>query len=940
MAKGNVPAPTRTDDQLVPVKARLPIGKSNLLMDLQNKQKNPIFLISLDILENTNFLYVDLLRSALGITPKDPAHPFVAPLAVDLIIDFVNKLGYPEELQFVSKIPRHLIFQMFWGVVMGTNVDYAKLIWEEFVQEIKTFFSDAASVKVPSKKPNPHRKRYDRLVDEEDEEPQPAYEPQPASEPQIEDDEYNLQRGIQPSVVPQDDTSANVVHDTPSPADAETDADTNKSNIGADTEILDVDEEQGNDVSHTVALEERIVELDNGQAGSDHNTPSSSRTLSLMKNLDDAFTYGNPFMNDKPTKEEPGKANVEIKVESIVIVPIRQASLSVPPLFILVIDIAPPKPVSVLVQEPVLTATTAITTTFPPPPPPLQQQSTTDHKLANLIDNYINETVKEVIQNALQAPVHDRFRELSEFKMKEILRDRMFENGSYRSQPEHAALYEALEASMDCENEEEFIEKMANLKLRRPQHGRLLTQEKLPPAPLSKRLPLDLKSMLMHLPIRIKIRKKTSYFGKLEIWAPSSNGIVDRLGSRSSTKLIWKIDLANLEGYQVVPNMSKPLPLGGPPGQVIIQPQYFLNKDLKYLVSGNKERRNALSISKLKATYYLEFWLEELVPSLWIKSECEYDISAANVISHMWILSVVSLKTFSRYGYTYLKEIVLRRSDYKEYKISEADFKNLHPNDFEDLYILHLQGNLNHISDADKVHLFNSVNLWIRNIVIKHHVEDLQLRIESYQTKLYLTQSSWDATDFLFKEYYTIVHKQRAIIYRDRNNQKKMTREFEVHKFRDGMLTRILEQLDHMVKDYVQFKFNPGMDHKILSEDDKRRSKKFIERYLPRDNPLVSVEVLRYDIKRSKSDNKGIVPTEMELVLEQIQQGIEKVAVSSSLRLLKPKCTIQSRAKISSINLIRTLFQCTCLSHTIKTRNILRVLRIILVVLPEHPGDT
>ncbi|GJY37280.1 hypothetical protein Tco_0422658, partial [Tanacetum coccineum] len=43
-------------------------------------------------------------------------------------------------------------------------------------------------------------------------------------------------------------------------------------------------------------------------------------------------------------------------------------------------------------------------------------------------------------------------------------------------------------------------------------------------------------------------------------------------------------------------------------------------------------------------------------------------------------------------------------------------------------------------------------------------------------------------------------------------------------------------------------------------------------RDLPRDNPLVSVEVLRYDIKRSKSENKGIVPTEMELVLEQTQQ--------------------------------------------------------------------
>nr|GEZ51402.1 putative reverse transcriptase domain-containing protein [Tanacetum cinerariifolium] len=37
--------------------------------------------------------------------------------------------------------------------------------------------------------------------------------------------------------------------------------------------------------------------------------------------------------------------------------------------------------------------------------------------------------------------------------------------------------------------------------------------------------------------------------------------------------------------------------------------------------------------------------------------------------------------------------------------------------------------------------------------------------------------------------------------------------------------------------------------------------------------PLVSVEVLRYD-KRSKNENVGIVPTEMELILEHTQQGI------------------------------------------------------------------
>ncbi|GKG43715.1 hypothetical protein Tco_0482808, partial [Tanacetum coccineum] len=79
-----------------------------------------------------------------------------------------------------------------------------------------------------------------------------------------------------------------------------------------------------------------------------------------------------------------------------------------------------------------------------------------------------------------------------------------------------------------------------------------------------------------------------------------------------------QIDLVNLKGNWLVPDVGKPLPLGGPPGPVTIQLKFFFNKDLEYFVSGSQERWNALSISRLKAAYYLDFGLEELVPSLWI----------------------------------------------------------------------------------------------------------------------------------------------------------------------------------------------------------------------------------------------------------------------------------------------------------------------------------
>ncbi|GJR94353.1 hypothetical protein Tco_0266527 [Tanacetum coccineum] len=244
-----------------------------------------------------------------------------------------------------------------------------------------------------------------------------------------------------------------------------------------------------------------------------------------------------------------------------------------------------------------------------------------------------------------------------------------------------------------------------------------------------------------------------------------------------------QIDMVNPKGYRIVPNISNPLPLGGPPGQVTIQPYFFFNKDLEYLLTGDKERNRALSISKLKAALYQDFGLEELVPSLWIESEQVYDISAA--YDPICRIPVYSIKTYERYGYNYLREIVLRRADYNEYKISEKDFKSLHPNDFEDLNILHIQGKLDHLPKQDKVNLHNAVSLWTRNIVIRKRVEDLQLGIESYQTKLNLEQPNWDASDFPFKEDYTIVFKPRA--------------------------------------------FNKGMENRKWTEDDKRRSEDFIE---------------------------------------------------------------------------------------------------------------
>nr|GEV49747.1 copia protein [Tanacetum cinerariifolium] len=325
-------------------------------------------------------------------------------------------------------------------------------------------------------------------------------------------------------------------------------------------------------------------------------------------------------------------------------------------------------------------------------------------------------------------------------------------SGSYRSHPEHVALYEALEASMERANRDEFIAEKDKSRKRRcddqdpPQspptdsdqskNSRHDSNAYGSEHPTAQTFSAWKMFDTRDAPSR-QIGKKKISKADLEgdafkiVKAFHDNNISLEFQMKEYHRLLTnQFDLVNPEGHRVVPDVSKPLPLRGPPGQ------------LMGLHTGGLGERN--------------FTSPDIVPPL-----------------------------------------IVMQADYKEYKISEADFKNIHPNDFEDLYMLHLQGKLNHLPGSDKVHLYNAVNLWIRNIVIKQH--------------------------------YTIVPKPRAIIYKDRNDQKMMMRENEVHKFSEGTLTSVLEKLDHMVKDFRLFKYNPGMDNKIWSEDDKRRSKEFME---------------------------------------------------------------------------------------------------------------
>ncbi|GKE83425.1 hypothetical protein Tco_1557167, partial [Tanacetum coccineum] len=176
MAEMNVPAdnvpadqapaiapPARSDDDILPPSKWVSIGKSNSVLDTQKSQRNPIFSMAVALLRNTNFfraftasstipsiyiqqfwdtmrhdsstglyncqldeqwftLHKEILRDALDITPSNDNNPFVAPPSSDIVIEYVNTLGYPNTLRNVSAMSVNALYQPWRAVLSMINM--------------------------------------------------------------------------------------------------------------------------------------------------------------------------------------------------------------------------------------------------------------------------------------------------------------------------------------------------------------------------------------------------------------------------------------------------------------------------------------------------------------------------------------------------------------------------------------------------------------------------------------------------------------------------------------------------------------------------------------------------------------------------------------------------------------------------------------------------
>ncbi|GJS47288.1 hypothetical protein Tco_0597409 [Tanacetum coccineum] len=164
---------------------------------------------------------------------------------------------------------------------------------------------------------------------------------------------------------------------------------------------------------------------------------SSTGTLYSLQHPAKDFSFGDQFLNDKPSEADNEKTTADTEAESMVSVTIQQDISVFPPMTSPVIGPVP-RPDSPNVHRPLptTTTTTAATTTTTLPLPPQPQQ------------------VKEgcfiliTLKHAMRVPFSARFKDLPTSDMKEILLQRWLEENYDKGHADHRVAYEALQDSI------------------------------------------------------------------------------------------------------------------------------------------------------------------------------------------------------------------------------------------------------------------------------------------------------------------------------------------------------------------------------------------------------------------------------------------------------------------------------------------------------------
>ncbi|GKF84188.1 hypothetical protein Tco_0249086 [Tanacetum coccineum] len=143
---------------------------------------------------------------------------------------------------------------------------------------------------------------------------------------------------------------------------------------------------------------------------------------------------------------------------------------------------------------------------------------------------------------------------------------------------------------------------------------------------------------------------------------------------------------------------------------------------------------------------------------------------------------------------------------------------------------MYAQNKLHHLKGDEQVDLVTAVRLFIRRIVLKKRVEDVQLGVESYQTKLNITRPRVRCVDLEVKDPYTIHHKPRGVVYLNKNNIKYLMRDAELYKFSNGTLKPVPNILNSMMHNFVLGYTNASIPKRAWTEKDQKRTASMLKK--------------------------------------------------------------------------------------------------------------
>ncbi|GJY82176.1 hypothetical protein Tco_0494927 [Tanacetum coccineum] len=417
---------------------------------------------------------------------------------------------------------------------------------------------------------------------------------------------------------------------------------------------------------------------------------SSTGTLSSLQHLTKDFSYGDQFIDDKPSEANNEKTTADTEAESMVSVTIQQDTSVIPPMTSPVIDPVP-KPDSPNVHWPLptTTTTTAATTTTTLPLPPQPQQGSSD----SILIKCMGELEQHIAD--LDSIRHDECEDFDVNKAQEGTKKKSKQDslktppGSPPSPPppppppsgasgatgitgasdpaqappppppalsthqgattilddlymdDETTAYEQAYSSGD----EVGHDHIPTVNLRESWWKPLTEDRPATPEPAWTIPSSDLTMLTNNWSSTLKstyapppensLLAQTDDIATFMDWYCKRQGIFkltpkDLEGPAYKIVKVFHPDVVHLqfqmeECHKLLTNqvddailrynVSNPLPLGGEPGHVTIQPDFFFNKDLEYLRYGRKVGRPTLSISKMKAAYYPNVGLEQLVPN-------------------------------------------------------------------------------------------------------------------------------------------------------------------------------------------------------------------------------------------------------------------------------------------------------------------------------------